>query len=243
MSVAVPAELAEPGPAARIIANSNSSTRNRTFYRMTAQRSTAPAFSSQLVANPACVPELRTRDALIRTNVISEAPSTLRTSRPLTITMLAMEAKNALQTAINDEEFAIVHGLLADESINHHLTTLEDQATCSVLQKQGNAFAVRNLLDLPERAGRAHSAPLRNSARTVLGEFFFPVNGAPPFFCDSKLGRTGATGVKNPLTARITSSRMVANGPMSALGTRSDRARSDFFLTRTGLNLLGKARN
>ena len=91
--------------------------------------------------------------------------------------MMPMTAPNALQTAMENEGFAIVDGVLPDDLVDGLLTTLEHRSNSSVLQRGGKIFAARNLLDVPEIIDLACSTPVRNLLRDVLGEFCFAVRG------------------------------------------------------------------
>jgi hypothetical protein len=91
--------------------------------------------------------------------------------------MNGMRSSQALQQAIDAKGFAIVEGVLSGETIDLLALTLENQETSGALRRQGKQFAVRNLLDLPEMNELAHSRPVCDLVRCVLGDVFFPVRG------------------------------------------------------------------
>jgi hypothetical protein len=85
--------------------------------------------------------------------------------------------KQALQIAVDADGFAIVKGVLSDETVDLLIRLLENQHTSGALRRQGQQFAVRNLLDLPQIHELAHSRSVCDLVRVVLGEVFFPVRG------------------------------------------------------------------
>jgi Phytanoyl-CoA dioxygenase (PhyH) len=91
--------------------------------------------------------------------------------------MISMTSPPAIPHALGAEGFAIVEGVLSGETIDLLIRLLENQETSGALRRQGKQFAVRNLLDLPEINELAHSGPVCDLVRVVLGDVFFPVRG------------------------------------------------------------------
>lgn len=90
-----------------------------------------------------------------------------------------MVAAPEIVAGLNANGFAIVEGLLSEDETLRLLAAIERVAdTGSKLQRRGEVFAVRNLIDVvPEIAKLATSDKLRALLEPILGNQFMPVRG------------------------------------------------------------------
>jgi hypothetical protein len=90
-----------------------------------------------------------------------------------------MVAAPEIVAELNANGFAIVKGILSEDETLHLLAAIERLADIgSKLQRRGEVFAVRNLLDVvPEITKLATSDKLRALLEPILGNQFMPVRG------------------------------------------------------------------
>ncbi len=90
-----------------------------------------------------------------------------------------MVAAPEIVAELNANGFAIVEGVLSEDETLHLLAAIERLADIgSKLQRRGEVFAVRNLLDVvPEITKLATSDRLRALLEPILGNEFMPVRG------------------------------------------------------------------
>ena len=90
-----------------------------------------------------------------------------------------MVAAPEIVAELNANGFAIVEGVLSEDETLHLLAAIERLADIgSKLQRRGEVFAVRNLLDVvPEITKLATSEKLRALLEPILGNEFMPVRG------------------------------------------------------------------
>jgi hypothetical protein len=90
-----------------------------------------------------------------------------------------MVAAPGIVAELDAKGFAIVEGVLGEDETLHLLAAIERLADIgSKLQRRGEVFAVRNLLDVvPDIAKLATSYKLRALLEPILGNQFVPVRG------------------------------------------------------------------
>jgi len=91
--------------------------------------------------------------------------------------IMNMSDPNVITRQVEIDGYAVQEGVLTELETDGLIDSIERQQTGESLLRNGKVFAVRNLLDLPEIAKLAESAPVRKLAQAVLGDTAFAVRG------------------------------------------------------------------
>jgi len=85
--------------------------------------------------------------------------------------------ESVLFSRVENDGYAVQERILSTPEIGELIDAIEQLQHGEGLLRRGRIFAVRNLLNLPEIIKLGQSEPVRELARTVLGDAAFPVRG------------------------------------------------------------------
>lgn len=85
-----------------------------------------------------------------------------------------MVDEKVILSGVESDGYAVQEDILSEPEIDELIGAINRWQDGEGLLRHGRIFAVRNLLDIPEIRRLADSKPVRELARTVLGDVAFP---------------------------------------------------------------------